>query len=313
MAGRKKGPTVDQVRAFCVVAEVGSYRRAAARLGINDQHVSLIRRVERLGNSLGRGRLIAADSRGNTSLTSAGRDLLPAAQRFLAAAEQLATTQVVVRLSTYPSIAAQLIAERPDLFDGNFPLELHEVSEDARQGRGRRLVRDVDAGTLDLAVAPSGLGTRGVEEHLLYSWRLRAILPRADERAYRDTVTPLELSEFQIAAAPTGHTSRDQLEAAYNSENVPLRISLESSSQELLHVLATKSAVFAAVVPDDAYGAPNPDLGPCVVTQSKHAWGGDYSLYVRRGVLEPSGTDAANANLSRVVDAVFASIRRTRP
>jgi hypothetical protein len=277
-----------------------------------EQHVALIRLVDRLAVGLNRDRLVHADPRGNARLTSSGLDLLPSARGFLAAAEALSETRIIVRLSTYPSIASQLVARSPELFDGTSPVELHEVGEDARQGRGRGLVRDVEAGTLDLAIAPAGLSTAAVEEQPLYRWSLRALLPSSRCRASRGTITPDQLNDFRIAAAPTGHTSRDLLDAVYASENLDLIVSLESSSQELLRALVASSATYAAVIPDDAYGTPDPRLGPRLVTRLQKEWGGRYSLYVRtgsatsRGARDSRDSSALVAVMSAVTGALSA-------
>jgi DNA-binding transcriptional LysR family regulator len=73
-------PNVEDIRAFCEVAYSGSLTRAALRLGMSKSMVS--RRLARLEAELGT-RLLARSTRG-LSLTEAGADFRPYAERMVA-------------------------------------------------------------------------------------------------------------------------------------------------------------------------------------------------------------------------------------
>lgn len=292
--------TVDQARAFCAVANTGSYGEAAQLLGTN--RIAVNRLVGRFTRALGRGPLVTASTSGRAKLTAQGYEVLAAAQRLIAAADELANTRTVVRLSAYPSITTQIIAACPDLLDARMLVELFDVAEQARRSSGSGLVADVVNGALDLAVAPAGLSGREIVEHELYRWTLRAMLPAA-RRGVIDTIRPAELIGFEIAAAPPGHRSRKLLESAFEADGLRLEVGLESSSQELLGEVAARSNRHAVVVPDDAFGACNDSLGPAIISGDSRAYGGAYSLYMRRVDVAKTQTQRSE-RISAVADRV---------
>jgi DNA-binding transcriptional LysR family regulator len=282
---RATNPTVEQARAFCSCASSGSYRGGAEVLGYQ-AHVAVIRLVQRFTQALGRGRLLAADPRGYVRLTPAGWEVLPVARRFVDAAEALREGHAGVRFSAYPSIAGQVVAACSDLLERNPPLILHQVSESSRGDGGRGLVRDVQGYALDIAIAPAGLGGIGVEEAPLYRWTLRVLLPEGNPLVSRTSVTPGELKDFEVAAAPIGHQSRQLLDSLCAREGQRIPIALESASQEVLRELVRASPFHAAVLPDDAFGARNPNLGPALTGVDGQPWGGVYSVY-HRAIADP--------------------------
>jgi DNA-binding transcriptional LysR family regulator len=302
---RQSQPTIEQARAFCAVAQAGSYRRAAERLGAGEPYIWLIRLVQRFEAALRRPALLDTSVRGVVSLTASGREVLPAAERFVAAAEALIEASTAIRFSAYPSIAGRVVARNADLLDGPMPLLLCDVSEGSRQDAGTGLVHDVETGTLDLAIAPGGMATGSVTEIPLYRWRLRVLLPSGAEPHAGATIAPRQLANFSLAASPRRHSSREHLEHAFASDGVPLTIAIESSSQEMLRDLAQSSTRHAAILPDDAFGPPDRSLGPALVTEDHREWGGSYALYVRH--TGSTADDRAEA-IAHVVETVRQSL-----
>jgi len=280
-------PTIEQAKAFCAVAETHSYAEAARRLG--HSRVGLIRLVERFADSVGRSGLFGPSRRGRVELTAAGSELLDPAWQFVAAAEALIGSPRQIRFSAYPIIVQQVMAKAPELLEADVPLLLDDVSEERRGDGGEGLVRAVVNGRLDLVAAPSGLLSdeerelRKLEEFHLYDWKLRVILPRGYSSRSKKRISPGELVEFadlEISAAPHGHRSRRLLEFAFDSAGVPLRVDLESSSQHTLRSIAN-SRRHASILPDDAFGTPDENLGPCLTDGSGRPVGDSYSLYLR--------------------------------
>lgn len=285
-------PTIEQARAFCEVADLGSYEKAGERLG--QSRLSVIRLVQRFAESLERAALFTPSQQGKVSLSAAGREVLRPAQRFLAAAEDLTETRTEIRFSAYPSIVEQIMDNTPELLEDDPPLRLEDVSEERRGDAGVGLVQAVAAGRLDLAAAPSGLlkkgelRANGLRELPLYKWKLRVVLPHSyPNRKTMKRISPTELDELQISAAPHGHFSRRLLDAAFTTAGVELNVALESSSQHMLRSVAERSTSHAAVLPEDAFGGLDETLGPALTDGGRKTMGGAYSLYLRD--TDPSG------------------------
>lgn len=305
----ERTPTVEQARAFCAVAVSSTYREAAERLGLSD-HIPVIRRVGRFTQAMARGRLVTAHYTGQVELTAAGHDAYPLARRLVQASDALVRSgreSVRIRFSAYPAIVQRLAREVPALLE-QLPIELYDVSDATRRDRGRGLVQRTADGEIDLVVAPAHpdvSGLEDLEEEVLYRWRLRAILPKRHPLRVRDHVAPRELtaSGLNVVGAPRGHHSRELLEAAYASDRLPLAISFVSTNQVLLIEIARNSNGLAAVLPDDAEGKPDADLGPELTLSDGSPLSGLYSLYYRR-----AGT-TRDEIIADVAGAIRASFR----
>jgi DNA-binding transcriptional LysR family regulator len=279
---RRPGPTVEQVRAFAELVETGSFVRAADALGFaSDQ--PLVRLMHRYAAALGRGPLVLRGKNGTVNLTPAGREAIPAAHRFLEAVQSMSETVDAIRVTGYPAIVERIVAKEPGLVESPPGLILDNVDETSRYDHGRGLVERVKDYTVDIAVAPAGLGDDEITEAELYAWQLRVILPRtAALRMRRGAILrPSDLRDWQIVAAPRRHRSRELLERAFAEDNLELRLRVESANQHLLAAIAKTSHALAAVLPDDAFGRPDPTLGP-VLAGKEGLLGGRYAIYTRR-------------------------------
>ena len=306
---RSPGPTVEQANAFWAVAETGSYRGAAERLGFAD-HVPVLRLVNRFAKALGRGPLIHSSSRGKVMLTPAGSDVLPAARRFVESARALTEGRAEVRFSSYPAIAGRVAANCWHLLDAEIPLVLKGVSEASREDGGATLVKDVAEGRLDLVIAPSGLGAGELTERPLYAWTLRVVVQEDSPLARRDSVRPADISPFQIAAAPLGHTSRGLLAKAFALDGLELKVALESPNPGLLRAVARGSGRYVAVMPDDSLEEADVQKGPRLAARGKGSFEGRYSIYMRalpdlEGLSPDADLDAAIANAADVLKEKF--------
>ena len=300
------GPTIEQARAFCVVADLGSYSAASRRLGTT--RIAVHRLVARFATAIDRGPLITATTAGTATVTEAGQDVLAAARRFVHAADGLAGVDRVVRLSTYPAVAEQIVHAHPDLLGAAAGVELVDVTDASRAGAGSGLIADLMSGRLDLAIAPAGLGhPQSLHEVPLYEWTLRAV--GLGDRA-SDEVRPRELATWSIAAAPAGHRSRKVLENAFAADRVPIAVSLETSSQELLRTVGHASPEHVAVLPDDAFGPPDRKLGPAVRSAEHDRYGGGYALYVRASDEKTDGDGDRSRRIAAIADVITETLRR---
>ncbi|MCQ4158647.1 LysR family transcriptional regulator [Roseomonas sp. GC11] len=118
---------MDDIQAFVLVAELGSFSRAADRLGLTQ--TGLTRRIQRLEAYVGLPLLDRTTRR--TGLTAAGRDFLPLARRVVEelthGLQRLRTTSRLsagdVTLATMPAVAYErlpgLLADYARRFPGN--------------------------------------------------------------------------------------------------------------------------------------------------------------------------------------------------
>ena len=312
-----KRPTIDQAKAFCEVADNRSYVRAGERL--EQTRMSVIRLVGRFAESVERGELFTPSRRGEVDLTAAGRELLPAARRFVAAADALTDNRAEIRFSAYPSIVQQVMTRCPDLLEAEVPMLLVDVSEESRGDGGRGLVSAVSSGRLDLVAAPSRLLSHkeleieGLQELFLYSWQLRVVVPEGHGFEAKDALAPAQLAGLQIGAAPAGHRSRALLEAAFAAAGTGLEVALESDSPEMLHSVARHSNLHVAIIPDDSFGASDEGLGPSLTDGSRRCMGGDYSLYLRDlgldGRSSPAGREVAVTRVATTIRAALGDVQ----
>jgi len=301
-------PTVDQARAFCAVADSGSYSEAGRDL--QKHRVAVNRLVGRFSDAVNQGVLVHASTAGHATLTPHGYEILGAARRFLAAADALQQRRAAVRFSAYPSIAQRVVARAPALLGDALPLDFVAVAARARHDGGRQLVADVAAGRLDLVVAPAGQTVPGISEVRAYRWSLRVVLPGQSFRSVPPKVSPAGLTQYRLVATPLRHRSRELLADAFQDDGVPLALAVESESQELLRDIALNSHRHAAVLPDDAFGAPNTQMGPQLATANAPVYGGTYSVYSRSDdtARDEASTDPRGQLITEVAQRVQAAL-----
>lgn len=285
--GRSTDPTLEQAVVFCALADAavaGQGMVAAAHaLGHSDtKKVSGL--LARFGNSLNRGPLIARPGRGKLELTAAGVEVLPWARQFVSAATNMRERPADIRFSAFPSVAARVVRVLARHFeapaDGKDPrLVLHGVTESSRNDGGRGLVRRVISGEVDLVIAPSDLTNDTLMERPLYQPKLRIALPAEHPLSSAAEITPTQLRDLHIMAAPKGHVSRGVLDDAFADAHVHLDIALESTDQHVLHDIASMSRHFAAAIPGDAFRDLDEAFGP-VLRSGGHSMR-QYSLYQR--------------------------------
>jgi len=310
--------TVEQVEAFCAAAESSTYREAAQALRQSgngrDAHRWIIRLIDRLEEAVGT-KLVEGTPRGEIHLTSAGRQLLPAARVFRDAAQALKNSDTAYRLTAYPAIALRLLRDEHgrSLFDGDAPLTLHDITERHRSDRGRSILNRTALGEIDLAIAPSG-GARGVtpfrlDEVPLYDWELNVVLPGGDAHPFhrRRSLRPRDLEPFQIVCAPRGHRSRELLENAFDDDGIRFEPYIELSNQEVLCELALEMDSIVAVLPNDSFGAAT-QLGPRLASLKRSTYGDSYSLYHRHPFdsKQPTAREVRITALAHEIRQVFA-------
>lgn len=143
---------LEQLRGFATIARVGHFTRAAEALHLSQP--SLSRQISTLEHDLGT--TLVNRTRGNLTLTAAGRALLPLATRMLADAESIRVEMAElaglrrgrVRLGAPPTLCVSLVAEVLETYRATYPgIEL-QISE----AGSRTLLEQLTGGQLDLAL-----------------------------------------------------------------------------------------------------------------------------------------------------------------
>lgn len=183
-------PELNELRGFCVAADLGSLGRAAVRLRVSQP--SLSKRLASLETKVG-ARLLERSARGVT-LTGAGRRLYRHARPLLEAADQVAEVMVgiretgaVVRLAASHSASEAFVAAL--LTDLNARQQLAVELVTANSQVVRALVAD---GRADVGVAasrPNPTPNPGVRETELVDDAIVCAVPPGHAWAARGTVS----------------------------------------------------------------------------------------------------------------------------
>lgn len=277
-------PTVLQAQAFISVAELGSYSAAARHL--ETDVAGTHRLVKRFQDALGIGQLVGAKG-GTASLTPTGRDVLPTARAFVANAERLQNATGAIRFAAYPSIVGQALERCGRYFDTAGAVELVDVTDRRRDNAGSGLVSDLHAGMVDVVIAPARQTAPGITESYLYTWTLRVVLPPGESDG--QPVSPDVIAGRRLACAPPGRTSRRMIEEAFAAAGVGLAVEIATTDQALLRRLPSLQPAFVALLPDDALGRPDPEIGPALTVHGTPVQG-QYSVYTRTPITDADQT-----------------------
>jgi DNA-binding transcriptional LysR family regulator len=274
-------PELNELRGFCVAADLGSLGRAAVRLRVSQP--SLSKRLASLESKVG-ARLLERSARGVT-LTGAGRRLYRHARPLLEAADQVAEVMVgirqtgaVVRLAASHSASEAFVAAL--LTDLNARQQLAVELVTANSQVVRALVAD---GRADVGVAasrPNHTPNPGVRETELvddaivcavppgHAWAARGTVSRkrflATPMVVRDPSSNARWTVDAVLAADDLHASPPLLEAATpraaiaeaRSRRAPVLLSRHVVAQTDFTAVAVEGLAFprSYVLVSPAYG-----------------------------------------------------------
>lgn len=190
---RRPKISLRQLEYFISVAESGSFRRAADKLGISQP--TLTAQIAHLEQALG-GQLFER-SRTGTSQSPLGRDLLPHARRVIEEFHGLvdrATSLSSGPAGTYrfgvtPTMGPYLLPHiLPGLHKEYSALKFH-----VREGLPRGLREGLISGQHDLILSPMPVGLDGVEVAPLFREPLKLVVPTEHRLARRARVGSADL------------------------------------------------------------------------------------------------------------------------
>jgi DNA-binding transcriptional LysR family regulator len=229
-----------QLRYFVAVAEEGSFTGAARRLHVAQPGVSA--QVRKLEQELGASLLDRSDRA--VRLTAAGTAVLVEARTAIAAAASAQdTVDAMVGLKrgrvTIGSVPSCPVADLPEVL-ADFHRECPEIEISLVEGNGEDLIREVETGRLDVAVA----GTAGPRSDRLDRLELAdeplvaAAAPGHPFGATKSTTLSRLLGETLICL-PAGTGVRRGLQLACAEQGREARVALEAGSPAIVARLAS--------------------------------------------------------------------------
>jgi LysR family transcriptional regulator, hydrogen peroxide-inducible genes activator len=204
-----KAPTLAQVRAFVAVADQLHFGDAADALGVSQPALSAA--VSALESHLGV-QLVERTTR-RVLLTPEGQSLLEQARAVVAAVDALvdeASGQRALsgrlRIGVIPTVAPYLL---PSLLR-SMRRRMPELSPEVREEQTHRLLGDLAAARIDVAVLALPSGASGVAELPLYDEDFVLAVPPGHRLAGATGLPPTALRRQELLLLDEGHCLRDQ-------------------------------------------------------------------------------------------------------
>jgi len=205
---------VKQLNAVVSLARFGSFIAAASYLGISQPGLSRI--IQQTEKKLGT-RLFVRGSR-SVSLTAAGHEFLPFAERFM---EEFAQQTDKLRASHGVLEAHLSIASLMSVSHVVLPTVLVEfrrtyphVFVEFREGVGSTVNEEVRAGLVDFGIGHLGEQLPGITAESVMEEAFFAVLPADHPLARHDMVALLDLEGVPLVSMPTESGLRRAIDAA---------------------------------------------------------------------------------------------------
>jgi DNA-binding transcriptional LysR family regulator len=235
-----------QLEYFVAVAEERSFTRAAERVHISQSGVSAqIRQLEReLGAEL------FDRSARTATLTAAGGAALEHARAALASAGAVgqAVGEVTGLIRGRLTVGMVIGCTITPLFDAlaAFHRSYPGVEISLLEGNSDRLVEEVRAGTIDLAlIGTATAAPDGLEALTIISERLVAAVPAGHPLAEQQRVTLRDLNAYPIVSMPPGTGLRTVFDQACAAQNLQPVIALQASAADAIADLAARGLAVA--------------------------------------------------------------------
>jgi LysR family hydrogen peroxide-inducible transcriptional activator len=203
-------PTLQQLRYAVAVADAHHFGRAAQSCLVSQPALSAqVRELEaRLGVQL-----FERTSHG-VLVTAVGTDVVERARRILREVEDLSEAAVGargdlagrLRLGVIPTIAPYVLPPAIGLIAEEYP----EVQLYLREDRTETLIRQLQAGELDVLLLALPLARAGIDELSLYEEPFLLAVPEAHKLARRRRCAVSALENERLVLLEEGHCLRDQ-------------------------------------------------------------------------------------------------------
>jgi DNA-binding transcriptional LysR family regulator len=170
--------SLEQVRGFVVVAEEGSFRRAAERLRMTQPPLS--RQIQKLERDIG---VVLFDrTQRRVALTPAGTAFLVEARRLLALAEAAPSTARLVATGRTGTLRIGFTAASGIAFLGRFLNHIERALPDVEVALSEQVsagqLEDLRSGKLDLALVRPPIDESEFESRLVFAEPLALVIPQ---------------------------------------------------------------------------------------------------------------------------------------
>ena len=227
-----------QLRYFCAVARAANFTRAAERLGISQP--SLSQQIGRLEKKIGAPLFVRLGR--TVRLTPYGEALLPRAVQILREISETESslsrlqegTRGVLRVGVIPTIMPYLIAPRIHDFCSLFPELEVQLSERVTA----RLIEDVQAGQLDLAVLSLPIANPDLVCSELFREALYLAVGESHPLAKHKIVELKDLGSQRMLLLREGHCFRDNVMTACTRANAQVESIFETDQLSSIFPLA---------------------------------------------------------------------------
>jgi DNA-binding transcriptional LysR family regulator len=220
--------TLRQLRAFVLVARLGSFTRAAQAMHLTQSALSLlVRELESAMNT----RLLDRTTRA-VGLTVAGSEFFPEAQRILGDLERAIANvdKLMAKERGKVVIAAPLVLSSTYLppllasFRTKFPgieVELHDTLP-------TQVLPQVRSGSADLGIGTFAAGEADLQRMLLFTEAMVGVFPATHRFAGLKRLTWEDLAKEPIVALRRGSVFRDLADAGFSAVGLTLQPAFEA-------------------------------------------------------------------------------------
>lgn len=226
--------TLRQLRALAALAETGSFRRAAERLGVTQP--SLSAQVQGLEAAIGC-RLVERGRRG-AMLTPEGREADARAREVLDAVGALAEAVSgaaggTLRLGVTPTVGPYLLPRAVAELRARAP----ETRLSIREAPTRSLGRELSEGMHDVIVTQLPVAEGDLASEELFRERLMLILPRDHPLARRERIRREDLCGLEVISLDARYQLHDQVTALCESFGARFQHGYEGTSLDALRLM----------------------------------------------------------------------------
>ncbi|MEO0912076.1 MAG: LysR substrate-binding domain-containing protein [Pseudomonadota bacterium] len=230
----ERDPTLNQLKSFSVLADVGNYRKAAERIGITQPALSyqISGLEERLAVSL------FERGRSGVVLTPAGREVLSLSTRILDALGALKSLSnrlengavSELRLGASPTLGPYFLPNAIQALRARFPtlrVFIHEAAP-------RQLLEGLLAGRHDVIITQLPLQSAEITIDRLFREPLKLAVARTHALARKAEIVEADLAGETVLSLTRDFTLHDQLSELCRSVGALLRQDYEGTSLDAL-------------------------------------------------------------------------------
>jgi DNA-binding transcriptional LysR family regulator len=252
---------IHHLRCAVATADAKSFSRAAATLNV--KQITLSRRVQQLEDRLGV-KLFERSTRG-AEITQNGRPFIEQARRIITDIDNLRTTARNVSYGLQGRLAvgycSPLLSGNLRIAFSDYLARFPEVQFDGIEGGPDKIIHGLQSQTMDVGIAPIGLGDEGLLSRPLWSERLFVAMLEDSDLVSKEKVywQDLRREVFVVSSNGIGPILGNLLSARLTEQGFrPAVIYQDTSQESVLSMIAAKR--FISITTEASQGAPWQDI-----------------------------------------------------